>query len=143
MHGFGAFGQKAFNGTRSLTERFNDNSNYRYGIDPWTPENTDTDFPRVIYGDERNSVGWIDRWIEDASFFKIRQVTLGYTFQFDQITKYMQNLRFALSIQNLVTFTGYEGLDPEFNNGYVLEFGVDGNSYPSPRIFLFSISVKI
>jgi len=143
LHGFGAFGQKAFNGTRSLTERFNDNSNYRYGIDPWTPENTDTDFPRVIYADERNSVGWIDRWIEDASFFKIRQISLGYTFQFEQMKKFMENLRLSVTIQNPVTFTGYSGLDPEFANGYVLEFGVDGNSYPSPRIFLFSISAKI
>lgn len=143
FHGFGAFGQKVFNGTRSLTERFNDNSNYRNGIDPWTPENTDTDFPRVLYADERNSVGWINRWIEDGSFFKIRQVTLGYTLNFDAVQKIMENLRIAVTVQNPITFTGYSGLDPEFSNGNVLEFGVDGNSYPSPRIFLFSISAKI
>ncbi len=124
MHGYGAFGQTVFNGTRSLTERFNDNSNYRYGIDPWTPENTNTDFPRVIYADERNSIGWIDRWTESGSFFKIRQMTLGYTFNIDPIQKYMEDLRLAVSVQNLFTFTKYSGLDPEFSNGYVLEFGV-------------------
>lgn len=142
MHGYGAFGQDVFNGTRSLTERFNDNSNYRYGIDPWTPDNTNTDFPRVIYADERNSMGWINRWIEDGSFFKIRQITLGYTFNIDPIQKYMENLRLAVTLQNPVTFTNYSGLDPEFNNGYVLEFGVDGNSYPSPTIYMFSLSAK-
>lgn len=142
MHGFGAFGQTVFNGTRSLTERFNDNSNYRYGIDPWTPDNTDTDFPRVLYADERNSVGWIDRWLENGSFFKIRQVTLGYTFNFDPIQEYVQDLRLSVNVQNPVTFTKYQGLDPEFNNGYLLEFGVDGNSYPSPRIYMFSVSAN-
>lgn len=142
LQGFGAYGQKVFNGTRSLTERFNDNSNYRYGIDPWTPENTDTDFPRVLYGDERNSVGWIDRWIEDGSFFRLRQVTLGYTFRMDPVKKYMDNLRLAVSAQNLLTISGYKGLDPEFSNGYLLEFGVDGNSYPSPLIIMFSLNAK-
>lgn len=142
MHGYGAFGQDVYNGTRSLTERFNDNSNYRYEIDPWTPENPDTDFPRVIYGDERNSLGWTNRWIEDGSFFKIRQITLGYTFNIDPVQKFVENLRLAVSIQNPFTFTKYSGLDPEFSNGYVLEFGVDGNSYPSPTIYMFSLSAK-
>ncbi|MDF1572049.1 MAG: TonB-dependent receptor [Bacteroidales bacterium] len=142
MHGFGAFGPTVYNGTRSLTERFNDNSNYRYGIDPWTPDNTDTDFPRVLYADERNSVGWIDRWLEDGSFFKIRQITLGYTFNIDPIQDYINDLRLSVNVQNPVTFTRYQGLDPEFNNGSLLQFGVDGNSYPSPRIYMFSISAN-
>ena len=142
LQGFGAFGQKVFNGTRSLIDRFNDNSNYTYDIDPWTPENTDTDFPRPLYGDERNSVAWIDRWIEDGSFFRIRQVTLGYTFRMDPVKKYMDNLRLAVSAQNLLTISGYKGLDPEFNNGYLLEFGVDGFSYPSPLIIMFSLNTK-
>lgn len=140
MHGYGAFGQKVFNGTRSMLERFNDNSNYQYGISPWTPENTDTDFPRVIYADERNSVGWTDRWIDNGSFFKIRQLTLGYTFKMDPVKAKFDNLRISITGQNLFTFTNYPGLDPEFNNGYVLEFGVDGNSYPTPRTILFSIA---
>jgi len=142
LYGFGAVGQTVFNGTRSLTERFNDNSNYRYGIDPWTETNTDTDFPRVVYADERNSVGWIDRWLEDGSYFKIQQITLGYTFKIDPIQEYFQNLRAAVTLQNPITFTSYTGLDPEFNNWNVLEFGVDGNSYPSPRILMFTLSAK-
>ncbi|MEN8155605.1 MAG: TonB-dependent receptor [Bacteroidota bacterium] len=143
MNSFGAFGQTVFAGTRSMLERFNDNSNYRYGMEhPWTPENTNTDFPRVLYGDERNSVGWTNRWLESGSYFKIQQVTVGYTFNFEPIKKHIQNLRAALSVQNPITFTNYSGLDPEFNNWNVLEFGVDGNSYPSPRIVSFSLTAK-
>jgi len=142
LYGYGAFGQKIYNGTRSLVERFNDNSNYRNDINPWTPENTDTDFPRVIYADERNSLGNTDRWIEDGSFFKIRQISIGYTFEIAAIKKYMESFRFGVSFQNPFTFTKYRGLDPEFANGYVLEFGLDGNSYPSPRIVLLSINAR-
>jgi hypothetical protein len=142
IQGFGSFGQKVYNGTRSLTERFNDNSNYRYGVDPWTPENTGASDPRAVYADERNSYGWTDRWIEDGSFFRIREITLGYSFRMDPVVKYMKNLRLAVSVQNVYAFTGYEGLDPEFSNGYLLEFGVDGNSYPSPLTLMFSINAK-
>ncbi len=87
-------------------------------------------------------MGNIDRWIEDGSFFKIRQVTLGYSLNFEQFKKYINNLRIAFTAQNPFTFTKYTGLDPEFNNGYILEFGVDGNSYPTPRIYLFSVTAS-
>ena len=127
---------------RSFTDRFNDNSNYRKGISPWAPENTDTDFPRVVYADERNSMGDIDRWIEDGSFFKIREISAGYTLDMDLIKEHIENLRIGVTLQNLYTFTKYSGLDPEFDNGYVLEFGIDGNAYPSPRIFLISVNAK-
>ncbi|MFA5814857.1 MAG: TonB-dependent receptor [Bacteroidales bacterium] len=142
MHGFGAFGQKIWNGTRALVERFSDNSNYRNGIDPWAPENTDTDFPRILYGDERNVLGNTDRWLEDGSFFRIQLLSLGYNFKIDRIKKYVDLLRLSLTAQNLVNFTKYRGLDPEFNNGNVLEFGSDYNSYPTPRSFLVSVSAR-
>jgi len=143
VQGYGSFGQKVWNGTRSLTERFSDNSNYRTGIDPWTPENTDTNFPRLLYGDERNVMGNIDRWMEDGSFFKIRQLTVGYDFkELGKLSSSISNLRLSVTGQNLYTFTKYQGLDPEFDNGYKLEFGVDGNNYPSPRSLMFNLTAS-
>jgi hypothetical protein len=58
------------------------------------------------------------------------------------VEKYVNDLRLGISVQNPVTFTGYSGLDPEFSNGNVLEFGIDGNSYPSPRIYMISLTGK-
>ncbi|MBN2485847.1 MAG: TonB-dependent receptor [Bacteroidales bacterium] len=142
VQGFGSFGQKVWNGTRAMTERFNDNSNYRKGINPWTPENTNTDFPRVLYGDERNSRSNTDRWIEDGSFFRLRNISLGYNLSIPKTEKLFDNIRLAVSVQNLATLTKYEGLDAEFSNGNVLEFGVDGITYPSPTSILFSINAK-
>jgi TonB-linked SusC/RagA family outer membrane protein len=143
VQGYGSFGQKVWNGTRALTERFSDNSNYRKGIDPWTPENTGTNFPRLLYDDERNVMGNIDRWMEDGSFFKIRQLTVGYDFkELGKLSKSISNLRISVTCQNLFTFTKYQGLDPEFDNGYKLEFGVDATNYPSPRSLMFNLSVS-
>lgn len=141
MQGFGAFGQKVWNGLRSLTERFADNSNYMKGINPWTPENTNTNMPRLLYADDRNVKGVYDIWLEDGSFFKIQQLSVGYNIPMKKLTKYVQSARVAVSGQNLHTFTKYRGLDPEFQNGNKLEFGVDGIAYPTPTSYLFSLNV--
>src|SRR5699024_1593729 len=106
VQGFGAQGFKIFNGPRSVMDRFDDNSSYRQGIDPWTPENRNTDFPRIIYGDQRNSRGDQDRWLENGSYFKIKNITLGYTVPEDLINAWFDRLRVSVTGQNLITFTG-------------------------------------
>jgi len=139
--GFGSFGQKGWNQLSATLNRFDDNSNYLVGINPWTPENTNTNFPRLLYGDDRNSRGDQDRWLEDASYFKIKDITLGYSFKMPVIAKYVDNLRVSVTAQNLITFTKYTGLDPEFVNGSIYDRGVDPVSYPSPKSFIFSLNV--
>lgn len=142
LHGFGAFGQKVWNGKRALMERFADNSNYENGINPWTPENTNTSMPRLLYADDRNVRGVYDYWIEDGSFFKIQQLSIGYNFDEKITGKLIRGARVGLSAQNLYTITNYKGLDPEFNNGNKLEFGVDGIAYPTPTSYMLNINVS-
>ena len=139
--GFGSFGQKTWNQLSATLNRFDDNSNYMVGINPWTPENPNTNFPRLLYGDDRNSRGDQDRWLENGSYFKIKDITLGYTFKMPAIAKYVDNLRVSVTGQNLITFTKYTGLDPEFVNGSIYDRGVDPVSYPSPKSFMFSLNV--
>ena len=139
--GLGAFGQNVYNGLNASLNYFADNSNYLVGINPWTPDNTNTNFPRLLYGDSRNSFGDQTRWLEDCSYFKIKAITLGYTFKLATLTKYIDNLRVAVTGQNLITFTKYTGLDPEFANGNIYERGVDPTSYPSPKSFMLSLNV--
>jgi hypothetical protein len=57
------------------------------------------------------------------------------------IAKYVDNLRVSVTGQNLITFTKYTGLDPEFVNGSIYDRGVDPVSYPSPKSFIFSLNV--
>ena len=74
-----------------------------------------------------------DLWIEDASFFKIDDINLGYTFNFKNDLR----IRVAGSVQNVYTFTKYSGLDPEINN----VSGVDTEIYPRPRLYTLRLNI--
>ena len=74
-----------------------------------------------------------DLFIEDASFFKIDDINLGYTFNLQNNLK----IRLAGSVQNVCTFTKYSGLDPEITNGD----GVDTQIYPRPRLYTLRLNI--
>ncbi|MEX0720369.1 MAG: TonB-dependent receptor [Balneolaceae bacterium] len=141
--GFGAFGFDIYNGPKSLMDRFDDNSNYRAGIEPWTPENTDTDFPRIIYGDQRNSRGDTDRWLEEGSYFKIKQLTVGYTLPQHLFGGSFKKLRLSVTGRNLITFTGYSGLDPEFSAPNIFRRTHDDFMFPSTRNVSFNLQLSL
>ncbi len=142
IQGFGAYGFEIFNGPRSVMDRFDDNSSYRAGIKPWTPENPNTDFPRIIYGDQRNARGDQDRWLEDGSYFKIKLMTIGYTFPGSILGNTFDRLRVSVTGQNLFTFTGYSGLDPEFRAPDIFRRTHDDYIFPTPRNITFNLNVS-
>lgn len=133
----GSFGFKSFNGPRSAYDRFDDNSNYRDDYDPWTPDNPNAKDPRPIYGDSRNVVGNQDRWLENGSYLRIRQLGLGYTLPKSILKNTFSNVRLSVNAQNLITFTSYKGLDPEFLNTNIWDRSYDGGSFPNPRAITF------
>ncbi|KAA6439342.1 TonB-dependent receptor [Dyadobacter flavalbus] len=154
---YGAFGQKLYNDVRREIDGMG-YSNYRRGINPWTPENTDTDFPRlgVSYstgaaGDpataDRGIVSNVrantDRWLENGSYLRLRNVELGYSIPESVTGKlHLSNARVYVSAQNLLTFTKYTGLDPDVvGANFNLEPGVDLGSYPSSRIISFGLNL--
>lgn len=73
-----------------------------------------------------------DHYIQEASFFKLDNITLGYTWR--QATENM-DIRFYTSVQNVLTITDYTGLDPEISGG------IDNNFYPRPRTALFGVNI--
>lgn len=137
MNWFGAFGATVYNSMRSVVDRFDDNSNYRAGIQPWTPENPNTDVPRAYYGSTLNSRGDTDRWLEDGSFMRLKYVSLSYTIPTAIVKRIgFSNAQVSISGQNLLTFTKYTGLDPEFNNANnIYERGVEGFAYPNLKMY--------
>lgn len=146
---YGAFGQKLYNDVLRELDSYG-NSNYRKAINPWTPTNTDTSFPRLGYqfaandrGINENARGNSDRWIEDGSFLRLRNVELGYSLPSKLISKAnISNARLYVSAQNLFTITKYSGLDPDVVGANAnLEPGVDNGNYPSSRIISFGLSV--
>jgi len=145
---YGSFGQKLYNDVRRELDSYGD-ANYRKEINPWTPTNTDTTFPRLGYlsspdrGINSNARGDSDRWIEDGSFLRLRNVELGYSLPSSWLSKAsVGSARVYVSAQNLFTITKYKGLDPDVVGANVnLEPGVDNGNYPASRIISFGLSV--
>lgn len=141
INGYGRFGQDVWNGSAAAAGDFQNNQNNFNGIVPWTEENPVTDRPRIIFGDSRNSRQDQDRWLEDGSFFRIREISFGYTFP-NQVSSRlgMENIRTGLSLQNMITITNYSGLDPEFKDTGIFTIGQDNLSFPNPRSIMFTFS---
>ena len=140
MNWFASIGSLVFNAPRQLTDRFDDNSNYRTGIQPWQKEG-DTGFPRIVYSSTLNSLVETDRWLEDGSFVRLKNLSIGYNIPKSLISRVSINqCRLSLSGQNLLTFTKYSGLDPEFS-GSLYERGMDSAGYPNVKAITFGLNI--
>lgn len=142
INGYGRFGQDVWNGAAAAVADFANNQNNFNGITPWTVENPVNDRPRIVFGDTRNSRGDQSRWLEKGSFFRLSQIALGYTMpkRFSSSIE-LERIRIGITLQNLVTFTKYTGLDPEFRDSGIFTMGADNTSFPNPRSILFSLSI--
>lgn len=138
----GAFGHKSFNGPRSGFDRFDDNSNYRADYDPWTPDNPDAKDPRPIYADSRNVRGDQDRWLENGSYLKVKQMALGYNLPKSILGETFSDIRIYVNVQNLITFTSYTGLDPEFLNNNIWDRSYDYGAFPNPYGVTFGAQIS-
>lgn len=145
----GSQGGEVFNVARWWTDRMDDNSNYRAGLQPWTPENRSTTTPRAVIGPPGASNGRYnsDRWIESSSFVRIQNVVLGYSIPgmvLERTPLRGAETRVYLNIQNLHTFSDFSNWDPEtLGFGDPLARGLDdGGIYPNPRTVSFGIDFK-
>jgi len=104
--------------------------------DGWTPRaNSSTT-------GQNNAVS--SRWVEDGSFIRINNLTLGYTLPKILINAWnVQNARFYLSVQNLATFSDYSGFNPETSHreDSVLAPGTDYGMYPLARTYTVGMNV--
>jgi TonB-dependent starch-binding outer membrane protein SusC len=107
-------------------------------LNAWTPENTNTDVPRVAYkstGSITNDM-FSQRFIQDASYLKIANIQLGYKFPDEWFGGYVKGLRIYASAQNLAPFTKYKGYNVDFAGGTFTP-GYNYASYPTPRTIMF------
>lgn len=112
----------------------------------WRNPGDITDVPRPSPGD-LNNAAISDRFVQDGSFFRLRNITLGYTFT-NSITEriHVDRLRVYFTVQNAYVFTKYRGYDPEVSSSHGgantgLIYGYDYGSYPQPRIFTAGINL--
>jgi hypothetical protein len=104
----------------------------------WEGEGTSNDIPRAIFNDPNNNSRISSRFLEDGSYLRIKNVTLGYTLPHSLLNNTFQKARIYLSAQNLFTFTKYSGFDPE-----VPANGVDFNVYPVTRVLSVGINITL
>jgi len=137
---YAALGQEIYSATR----RYDMNgTNYNAEwLNRWTGEGTSDFYPRVTFVDNNlNGKTVSDFYIQDGSFVRLRNITLGYTLPqniTDALT--ISKLRLYVSAENLYTFTKYTGYDPEIGGG-VFDNGIDRGIYPQPRTIMTGISV--
>ena len=111
-----------------------------YFLNRWTGEGSTDSFPRVTTGPNSNSL-FSDFYVEDASYLRISNVQLGYTFNMDN-SKGIDKFRLYASVNNAYTFTKYKGYDPSASTGQPIGGGIDQGFYPIPRVYMLGINLK-
>jgi TonB-linked SusC/RagA family outer membrane protein len=138
----GSYGAKIFNALNQQLEISTLGTNAAATLeDRWTPANPSNEIPRA----SSSPVGIVsERYVEDASFLRLKLITLGYTLPKSVSSKLgAKSVKFYVSAENLITWTKYTGYDPEVssyeqNNLYP---GIDFGSYPNSRTFISGLNV--
>ncbi len=145
----GIHGNKLYNQVNTDIEGFYRafNLTERAATNYWTGEGSTNEFPRLSWTGATNNKRASDRFLEDGSYLRLKNVQLGYTFGENLLTPlHIASVRLYASVQNLVTFTKYTGLDPEQGTNSnslgdgVRATGIDFGTYPSARTFTVGIN---
>jgi TonB-linked SusC/RagA family outer membrane protein len=135
-------GNDAFNYVRYKGEAMNTYNNQFISVsDRWTPGNPYADMPRASYGDPTGNTVFSDRWIEDASYFRWKQLTIDYALP---VTRLYKGLTIFITASNVLTFTKYSGYDPEFmyiNSPFGM--GLDYGAIPQTRSFIIGLKLGL
>lgn len=141
----GTCGNDIFNASKFYFEKFDGRQNalkssYKTG---WNGEGSTNSHPITLSydsDDARNSQNWWQStmYVEDGSYFRLKNLQLGYTFEPKSSKTFKPSFRVYLSAQNLLTFTKYSGFDPEIPDN-----GVDAGQYPQPRTFVIGLNINL
>ncbi|MFK7921931.1 MAG: SusC/RagA family TonB-linked outer membrane protein [Bacteroidia bacterium] len=140
------YGNEIFNATRIETEgMFSVKNGSTTTLDRWQQEGDITRIPRAVFGDPNRNSRISDRFIEDGSFLRLRNVTLTYHLPQNLLDKLpISDLILYMSGQNLWTLTNYSGYDPEVNRdgGSAISQGIDYGTYPQSRAITGGIQLN-
>ncbi len=151
---YGSFGNKILNYVESNLQSFQkrgsegvQNVSQEYYENFWRPDRPSDTYARALHSDD-NTLNNVpsDVWVEDGTFVKLKNISLGYTFPNTLFNNSISRLRVYVSCQNLFFITSYSGLDPEIgmqgDNGVnPTQNGVDNGTYPSSRTYTFGLNV--
>ena len=131
--------EKTYDGTGGVWNWFEDVQNVKIS-------NPGATLPRATTGDPNDNDRLSDRYIEDGSYLRVKNITLGYTLPKEKLQKLnmkVENIRVQMNIQNLLTFTKYSGYDPEIgaSTASVNVMGLDNGRYPSPTAYSLGVNI--
>ncbi|HEX9509002.1 MAG TPA: TonB-dependent receptor [Puia sp.] len=140
----GVYGNKLFHALRYTSINAGSGANYnmlKEVLNAWTPTHTNTYIPRINASDDNGNFGNVsDFYVEDGSYVRIKNATLGYTLPVPLTSKLKVNsIRLYVTANNLLTITKYTGFDPEVGMN---QYGMDAGFYPQARSFLAGLSVN-
>lgn len=147
-----SYGNDVYNQTGAVLEQMSGYNNQSTDIlDRWQQPGDITDIPRATfndvtgrYVDGANNTEISDRFLEDGSFLRVKDITLGYRLPLTTVEKLgLQKLRFYVSVRNAFTFTDYSGFDPESQNtAAATSIGVDYLTQPVPRTIITGLDIQ-
>ncbi|QNF34805.1 TonB-dependent receptor [Adhaeribacter swui] len=149
----GVGGIDVYNEARRNLENLTGNNNFTARVlDHWTEAGSSNSMPRIVPNDPNGNNRYSDRWIENASFMRIKNLQIGYALPTNKLQswtkEFVSKARVYVAAQNLYTFTKYLGFDPEVTRGFsfqkgdiVLANGQDPGNSPQPRIYQVGVQV--
>ena len=138
-----SLGNDVYNYQRSLLESGSSFYNQTVAVtNRWRVEGHETDIPKATYGDPKGNNRFSDRWIEDGSYLRLKDVTLSYKVPVS--ASWLQGLTVWCSGTNLLTFSKYLGSDPEFSfSNNVLYQGIDNGLLGQSRSFHLGVKINL
>ena len=132
----GSYGNKVYNALERRLELTGDSYNVLTTVkDSWTPTNASNTLPLAT---NARPFSYIDsRYVQNASYLKLRNLTIGYKFKVDGLKSVVESIRLYATASNLLTITPYKGYDPEVSSG------TDTGAYPASRTFTFGVNITL
>jgi len=135
----GVYGNDIYNANRIWNEGMAVAQNQNISVlNRWTGERTSNSMPRAVFNDPNKNIRPSNRFVEDGSYLRVKNVTLGYTFPGELTRKLkMESARIYVTAANLLTFTSYSGFDPEVGAN-----GIDLNTYPITKTVSMGVNIN-
>ncbi|PWE01088.1 SusC/RagA family TonB-linked outer membrane protein [Marinilabilia rubra] len=142
----GSQGNEIFNAMKTHLYKFDETNKHKDMLNSWTPQNTNTDMPRLDGNDINNTNRTSDRFVEDGSYIRLKNLTVGYNIPEKFLSPVgVKALKVYFSGQNLWTKTDYSGADPEIgqrSSTNYLSRGVDIGTYPQAQVYTFGVKMQ-
>lgn len=133
----GVSGNDVYNANRMYTESMSiPNNQTTATLGRWTGPGTSNSMPRAVFGDPNNNARVSDRFIEDGSYIRLKNISLSYNFPKEIVKNIFTSAKIYFAAQNVFTITDYSGFDPEVSVN-----GIDNNVYPVTRTFSLGLNL--